>query len=97
MVCLLLRMNVKTEKIEKHVIDRRALQRSDQLLVVFLAYFYISRVAAILMMDLTFMSQLSCFFYVFSFFFVLLSSHVIQDFELLSNKRENSSLKCKEI
>lgn len=70
MVCLLLQMNVKTEKIEKHVIDRRALQRSDQLLVVVLAYFYISRVAAILMMDLTFMSQLSCFFYVFSFFFL---------------------------
>lgn len=70
MVCLLLQMNVKTEKIEKHVIDRQALQRSDQLLVVFLAYFYISRVAAILMMDLTFMSQLSCFFYVFSFFFL---------------------------
>lgn len=70
MVCLLLRMNVKTEKIEKHVIDRQALQRSDQLLVVFLAYFYITRVAAILMMDLTFMSQLSCFFYVFSVFFL---------------------------
>lgn len=70
MVCLLLQMNVKTEKIEKHVIDRQALQRSDQLLVVFLAYFYITRVAAILMMDLTFMSQLSCFFYVFSFFFL---------------------------
>lgn len=78
MVCLLLQTGYKRRFPVDKCKDRKDRRncyrsmRSDQLLVVFLAYFYISRVAAILTMDLTFMSQLSCFLYLF--FLLLIQS-----------------------